>query len=297
MKSLRTDILCLVGLTLVQTLTNVVFKVVQVNGQYQFSPPVAIFCSEVLKLFISAALAQRTQDVPSSLITVNKKFVVHSAVLAFLYAVNNQLSFAVFQLADPASVNLLKSTNSFVTGILLFFVLGRSIQNVQWLAIAFQVCGLINMQWNSCSGGSLLPGYLYLLLSLSVFITGISSVFNEYLLKQYDIPVHVQNVVLYAFGSFWNYLAYWNLHSGQTFFKGFGWRAMLVVTVNSLMGVVITFVYKYSDALVKSLAQAFTSVVLLGVSATFFGLHLGLTAVSSAVIVILATYLYITART
>jgi len=92
----------------------------------------------------------------------------------------------------------------------------------------------------------------YSLLSFSVFVTAVCSVHNEHLLKQHSVGINVQNFTLYCLGVVLNLFAYalpmpWT--TSHSFFEGFGtFFAVATVTANALLGLAITAVYKYADA-------------------------------------------------
>ena len=67
---------------------------------------------------------------------------------------------------------------------------------------------------------------------------------------------------------------------------------MCVIAVNACFGIVVTAVYKYSNAIVKTLASAVTTVVLTVVSLLFFGLKVTIVSGTGCVSVILAVMLY-----
>lgn len=101
---------------------------------------------------------------------------------------------------------------------------------------------------------------------------------------------------LYSFGFAMNLVYYLFLSifnpDEPSFFEGyFGW-GFLVIVCNSVIGLAITAVYKYGDAVIKCLAQSTSTAILILLSFCFFGTSIRpLTAVGCAII-FLATYLY-----
>jgi hypothetical protein len=59
--------------------------------------------------------------------------------LALLYALINNTVFVLYKLADPGTIQLIKSGITLVTALVLWFTLGTRIAKLQWIAIMLQV--------------------------------------------------------------------------------------------------------------------------------------------------------------
>jgi hypothetical protein len=79
------------------------------------------------------------------------------------------------------------------------------------------------------------------------------------------------------------------------FFENYDGRAFIVILANAVLGIATSYVYRYADALIKTFASACSAALLLGVSAMLFGLTLTLHSVAGAVVVLTASYIYVTA--
>lgn len=218
--------------------------------------------------------------------------------LALLYAINNNLAFSLFTMADPATIALFKSVTSFMTALLMYFALKRPIIRIQWFAILFQCLGLVVFQYDPCQGSTIYPMATYLLLAVAVGITTTTSVTNDHLLKTADLNLNSVNALLYFFGTILNFMFFIRERSngGPDFFEGYTTQACIVVFFNSIIGIVITAVYKYGDALVKSFASSITAVLLLVISSIFFGLKANIVTWTGGIITVLATYMYMTGK-
>jgi UDP-galactose transporter len=219
--------------------------------------------------------------------------------LAFIYALNNNLAFVLFQQADPATITLFKSMTSFTTAVLMYFLLSRPIVQSQWYAVCFQCAGLIVFQYNPCKGASLYAPMTYFLLMTAVSMTTFSSVINDHLLKSAPISLNAFNFVMYAFGVMFNmvfFLYDYTVKGGPGLFEGYTAPAFLVVFLNSIIGIAITLVYKYGDALVKTFASAITAVILMVVSAAFFDLHANVLTWVGGLMTVVATQMYMSSR-
>jgi drug/metabolite transporter (DMT)-like permease len=123
---------------------------------------------------------------------------LHLFSLAFLYLFNNQLNFYTNGEADPGTIYLFKSGSTLITALMLWFFLGRKNSDLQWGAIFMQVTGLFVVQYDPCKGQAVLPIYLYFLMALSTTISSTTAVRNDYMLKNFKMSMHVQNIILYT---------------------------------------------------------------------------------------------------
>lgn len=218
--------------------------------------------------------------------------------LAITYCVYNQLTFVVFLTADPASYNIFKSASTIVTAAISCVFLGRCVSRQQWAAIILQASGLFVTQYDTCKSQMVLPKETYVLLLVLLFMTSLSGVWNEHQLKTLPMSLHQQNMVLYSAGFVLNasghFIKSWLSDTEPGFFAGYDATSVAVVTVNACFGITMTAVYKYADSIMKCLANAVTTVLLLGLSCFFFGLQLNLTIAAGCLIVIVAVILYST---
>lgn len=76
------------------------------------------------------------------------------------------------------------------------------------------------------------------------------------------------------------------------FISGYDFPAVVIVFLNAVIGLTITVIYKYTNAIAKTFCTAVATVVLFIVNATLFNLPASLNSVLSCVVVFVATYLY-----
>ena len=197
----------------------------------------------------------------------------------------------VFRLADAASVTLVKSASTAVSAGLLWLLLARPISKHQLVCIALQSIGLFVAQYDACKHASILPVYVYLLLLLSLLITSMSGVANERLLKGESAHMHVQNICLYIYGIVLN-LAIFFLTEKQPFFHGYSLAAWGVIACQALLGIVVTFVLKHADMVIRCLASSCAVSALYAINIFFLGFEFNPVYFAGAVTVFLATYMY-----
>jgi UDP-sugar transporter A1/2/3 len=307
------------------------FKLSQKNGKYTFSPGSAQTTAEAAKLLISAAFFTRdtlaarrgaviTPDAdaeqpetpaPPALSSdaasvvaafraqVDARLLRHTCGLSLLYCFNNQLAFALFRWADAATVTLIKSASSFVSAILLWLLLSRPIAPLQWIAILLQVLGLFIVQYDDCKHAALLALPIYFALFVSLFISSAAGVWNEHVLKTFQVTMHVQNCCLYVFGVGMNLAVFCFFEKRDTrvplhsaYFAGYNAPALGIIFCQAVLGLVITLVLKYADMVIRSFATACSISVLYAVNVLFLGWVTNLTYLAGCAVVFLATYMY-----
>jgi hypothetical protein len=288
---------CLIAL---QTLVGVLYKVSQSGSKYSYSTYSAMALAELGKFGISAAghLYQKQGKAASFWPNASLTDAARILLLACMYFSNNQLTFHLFLWADPASLNLLKAGSSLVTALIWCIFMGQLISIRQWASISLQVLGLVVVQIDACKGTLLLSPLTYAAIGVSVMITALSSVWNEMQLKTINLSLHEQNMILYTGGVLLNLGGHLYMRqrdsSFPSFVQGYNGITLLIVGVNACFGVVVTAVYKYADAILKTLASACTTVVLLLLSFQFFGLQPSLVRCCGCGVVLIAVAQYAT---
>eukprot|EP00929_Paragymnodinium_shiwhaense_P098040 TRINITY_DN59593_c0_g1_i1.p1 TRINITY_DN59593_c0_g1~~TRINITY_DN59593_c0_g1_i1.p1 ORF type:complete len:371 (+),score=61.98 TRINITY_DN59593_c0_g1_i1:61-1173(+) len=311
---LRTKLLAGAGLVCVSTSVGVLYKLSQAaSGGFKYSTTSAVCMAECIKFCMSCSFhvmdkshrepgkaavasaikAARTQLSPAAVLQI--------LILSFLYSTNNQLSFFVYTLADPGTIFLFKSGSTLIVAIVQTSLAGKSFSFEQWKAMALQSCGMVIVQYDPCKASGMYSATAYACMSISTAITATCAARNEHMLKNYAISMHVQNAVLYAGGAILNFAGFCfipNPSSSQAigFFDGYdNIYAILVVAANSVIGIVITAVYKYADAVVKCIASDVTAVLLIVISVFGFGVSATITMWCGVFVVIYAVHQYIDA--
>lgn len=308
----RSKALACLGLVSISTLVGVLYKTSQsVGGGFRYSTTSAITIAEAVKLLLSISfhvLDSRHRNSGGGALStawavaaeqLSWPAVLHIWLLSFLYAFNNQLSFFVYLMADPGTIFIFKSGSALVVAIIQCIFVGKEFRGEQWRAMLLQACGMIVVQYDACKRSAIYQPLAYLCMVVSTAVTAITSARNEYLVKNYKIDLNVQNATLYAGGFLMNLLAFAccpNPNSSQAalgFFDGYdNPLAVGVVFANALIGLAITAVYKYADAVTKCIAGDITAVLLCIVSTIFFGLQSSLTMWCGVFVVCFAVHIY-----
>lgn len=292
--TIRTKILAGAGMVCISTTVGILYKASQAaSGGFKYSTTGAICMAEFVKLAMSASFhlfdkshgqsLQVTKAISNAKEQLSFYAFRHIYFLAILYMINNQLSFYIYTMVDPGTVFLFKAASTMIVAAVQCTFAGKKFTWEQWKAMMLQACGMITVQYDPCKGAGVYSPFAYGCLCLSTAITAISAARNEFLVKNFQITLNVQNAVLYSGGVIFNLLAFLLLPNPNSknanigFFEGYDLLAIGVVCSNALIGIVITAVYKYADAVVKCIASDITAVLLIILSSFFFGLHSSLT--------------------
>lgn len=271
------------------------------DHSYDYNPASAITLAEGAKLAVSiVAYTRETTD--RGHLNISLRFVMSYLLLALIYCLNNQLTFAILRLTNPGNLTLFKSTTPFLTAILQLIIFGVPLTKLRWTSVLILSVGLLMSQWNERTTSVNIGLEACLALFASVILTSISSVVNAHTIKAFsNTPLTLHNSVLYFFGVIFNTNAYAlgkagaiPTNSDASFFEGYNnVYAILVILLNSLIGIIITLLYKYGDAVVKCFAQVISSIVLIVISFLFFEYNLSVNSSCGCLLVFVATYLYI----
>eukprot|EP00971_Amphidinium_carterae_P182189 3615649-Amphidinium_carterae.1 len=282
---------------------SLLFLIVECAGKGAGERVQDISCSRTLRFGAALYVQKLVLALHDAFACLSWKVVRNLQVMAFLYAFNNQLSLYVSMYADPGTVFLFKSGATLLVALTQRITLGRTNTDIQWAALCIQTCGVIVVQYNPCKQQTVHDPFVYLLLSVTVLVTTTCTVWNEYAVKQYQVPLNLQNMVLYTGGIFMNTAAFiWlpNPNSDQPnigFFDGYtSWSARGVVGTNAVVGMAITAVYKHADAMTKQLATDTSTVSLMAISIAFFNFPGSVVTWAGVATVLFAVHLYLRAQ-
>ncbi|CAF3647433.1 unnamed protein product [Rotaria socialis] len=134
----------------------------------------------------------------------------------------------------------------------------------------------------------------------STLVTAVCSVWNERLVKTCSVDIHKQNFILYFFGFALNLVSFFCVYYGYSefqekkqFFEGYSFWVIAIIICNSILGIAITFVYKYADAIVKTFSSACATGVLMYLNVVLFKLKGRLISYLGTVVIFTASYLFI----
>ncbi|KAK9435766.1 UDP-galactose transporter [Metarhizium brunneum] len=208
-------------------------------------------------------------------------------LLSLFYVLINNLVFVSYQVADPATISLTKSGVTGITALVLMFTLDTKITGTQWLAIVLQVCGLLVTQYDPTAGGVYSVG-VYLLLIFQVFLSAVSGVVNQGLLQASNASLHASNIILYGSGAWSNLLCHVLLRATKPDEPGFFEGILLLASLAPLN----PNDEADANAIVKCLATAIATAILIFLSPMFFGTTFNFLIVPGSIVVFGASWLY-----
>ena len=148
--------------------------------------------------------------------------------------------------------------------------------------------------------GASYPLSTYALLIFQTFLSASASVYNQSLCKRGTASLHGDNQTLYASGAAINLVIHIIMTilkpDEPSFFTGYNSiGAIMVVLSNVFIGLAITAVYKYADAIIKCFATAVSTGILLYLSPILFGAEMSFIVLPGTLVVFISTWLYMEA--
>lgn len=208
-----------------QVLPSFVISKFQVGGMYPASPLLVMLLGEAATVLLSWALsrssnsfvgpisdasASQMSSEPSHQVTsMSKKVLAQLGGLSLLYTLTMALFLRGLELANVSTVSLLSSTSVWVSGLISVFYLQDSITSQQWLVIVIHLAGVITSLWNACTGGSLLPFWLYVYFFIVIYLQQLVVLWYGAILKHAKAPHHRVGAALSLFSLpliIWNWL-------------------------------------------------------------------------------------------
>lgn len=283
------------------------FKLSQRGGKYEYNTMSAMFLVEFFKLGISLTqlmVANRgnVKACTASFKNISKRVYMTYLFLALSYAAYNQLIFYVMKLVDPGTFSLFKSLMPGVVAFLNYIAFQKTLTQAQIFCIMIQIFGIVPVTASADSESGKVD-FTYgiqsmIVMSGAIAFAAFNTVYNAHVVKKESAnsPIAVQNGILYCGGCFFNLLFYFLSRKAgdERFFHGYNNMNVLVLLfLNSTVGVTISLVYKYGDAVLKTMSQPVVSSVLLFLSNILFDAPLDIIKISGAGSVIVSTMLYL----
>jgi hypothetical protein len=133
----------------------------------------------------------------------------------------------------------------------------------------------------------------------TIAMGSVNTVYNAKVIKEISLPIAIQNTILYSFGMVTNLIFYFcsktsNDNHNQHFFYGYNNPGVILLLIlNSFVGIAITVIYKYGDAILKTLTGPLSSAILVYLSYMFFDMSLDIVKAAGAAVVVVDTLLYL----
>ena len=195
------------------TLQPLITVATKVDGRYLYLQVSTTLLAELTKLVISLAGYLRLPRASHSHASLNGVEVLRFATPAAIYFVNNNLIFIILAYVNSTTYQILSSLKTVFTGLLFRVILKRKLTDLQVTAIILLACGTATSQIGTASCDKLegpsssTVGVMCAV--LTCILSAFGGVYSERLMKD-DATVHsihLQNMLLYAWGSAFNGMA------------------------------------------------------------------------------------------
>ena len=290
------------------------YSALQAPDGKRYLASTAVLMAEVLKFFGSWGLClmdrgETMASVYARVTATSPKEFASLCVPAFLYLVQNNLAFVATQNLDAAPYQLLYQLKIFTTAVLSVALLGKKLTSQHWAALVMLFVGVVMVQFStmeeSGSGKSSsaasakhaqdpIKGFIAIL--VAVFLSGLSGVWFERILKGSNTSVWVRNVQMAAIsgvlGLFQVYVQDGDRVARDGFFSGYNRVVWLVIALQGGGGMVVALVVKYADNILKGFATSLSIVLSVVVSVMWLGFHASALFLAGAAVVLVAAFAY-----
>ena len=287
-----------IGIKVLQPLSIVNAK--SSDGSLRFNETTMVLLSEVAKLafcltmFLLQYMATKSES-KKELYSLTFTQSLHFLIPAFLYGASNTLMYYGMAYISAAYFHVFGNLRILTAGILYRVIIGRKQTDVQWVSMVIIGIGAV-MSADNKSNDSKNPfiGFL-LILAMTIFSTSGSIYAEKYFKKSENVSIFYQNCVLYTCGLLVNgslLILRSSGMDGKGVFEGFDKYAVFVLIVQSLMGVSLSFIFKYLDNIVYVISLVVSMYLTAIVSSFIDNFEFSLSFLCSLIIVTIGIYLF-----
>jgi probable UDP-sugar transporter A4 len=272
---------------------------------------------EFLKFIFSLFAFIYFKQIPFNQLSLLKQSIPYS-IPAILYFLNNNLAVHMQIHMDPTSYQILSNFKIFTTMILYRLIIQQKLTKQQCFALLLLfLAGLsysIGTFKNSSSiskstvNSNIIIQEMYIdplgipMIIIYCTLSGLAGVYNEWILKRnYHESIHLQNIFLYTYGTFFNFvstvsLIMTNAQSIDRFnlFHGFSLYTWIIVFTQVLNGLFMSVVMKHSSNMTRLFVISFSLIVTTVLSLFIFHINLNIYFLISFFIMICALSLFYT---
>ncbi|KAJ3303661.1 hypothetical protein HDV03_003635 [Kappamyces sp. JEL0829] len=261
--------------------------------------------SEIIKLVVSTFVHLKTTSVSSpgqlwdNIFGASSDFWVMT-LPALLYFVQNVLNFMAATYLDPATMQITAQLKIFTTAMFSVAMLGRKLTLEKWLTLTMVLGGIIMVQMQNArepkEAKSQLVGIVCIVLSSTT--SGFAGVWFEKCLKGKQVSLFLRNIQLSLASIVLGFVLGVCLMDGAKvsefgFFTGYSIWTWLSILMMSFGGLLVSFVVKYADSILKVLATTLAFIVSAVASIFLFNFQIGWYFVVGSIIVLSGSQMYI----
>lgn len=276
----------------------------KVDGQVPFNPSSCVVMIELAKLLISLATLFLSGGTSTLHATPPLAVVAPYAVPAILYALNNNLVVVMQAYMDPSSFQVLSNLKIAFTALLYSFCLGKRLQHTQWLSLGLLMCAGVCHTYICLDLGEperalseegprphITAWGLFLVL-VYCFVSGLAAVYTESVLKSQRLPLSLQNLYLYVFGTAINGISL--VGSEKSFLEGYSGVVWVIIAGQAANGLLMSVVLKHGSGITRLFVISCSMLVNALLSWAILGLQLTPLFLLPVCMIGLAAYLYYT---
>jgi len=280
-----------------------------------YIPSVVVVSAEVLKFVLNWTLeivkqpdgATDSTEILKSMVTMES---LKLLVPALLYLTQNNLLFVALKNLSVPVYQVLNQGKLFTTAFFSRLLLDKKISYCQYFSLMMLATGVVIVQQSAnkdhqndsstTNEGNPMVGFLAVL--VSCFTSGFATVYFEKVLKQKttaqkQLSVYVRNMQL----------AFWSILFGAVpiimsddlekvqkdgLFQGYTWVVFTIIVFQAITGLLVGFVMKYADAVLKGFATSVAVVLATILSIVIFHDNVNMLFLVGSALVILAVRTY-----
>ncbi|GFO10148.1 CMP-sialic acid transporter 1-like [Plakobranchus ocellatus] len=283
------------------------------DNSYNYNTVTVVLLTEVFKLLAAAFIFVKDHTVSNLFedIVKHRKVLFLYFIPAALYCLYNNLQFVNLSAYDPTTYYLLLQFRVVVTGVIFQIVFKKYLSRIQWASLLLLTVGCIikevrhDVSSHTDSAEKMTSFFDYvdihlLFIMLQVFSSCFAGVYNEFLLKDVGVDVHIMmaNVFMYLNSIVCNALVL--LYKGQLI-EAFHYDSiatimqpgvMAIVVNNAAIGIVTSLFLRNLNSILKTFASALELMFTAVLCWIIFNIPVDVYTVLAIFIVSAATYLY-----
>ena len=276
------------------------------DGKYKFQKTAMVILVEMLKFFMCippflAHLAATEPHKRKDLTDLPFVQSLHFLVPSLLYGASNTLVYLSLAYMNPALFHVFGNIRIITTGLLQRVMMGSKKSDVQWVALVLLTIGAVIASpgvSNPDLMGTDTTAFLGLIFTVLMCLCSTSSsIYTEkYYKKTEGLSIFYQNILMYLYGMLVNtiYLLFTEpevlFEKGLTY--GFDFNSYVVLFVQAVMGVSLSFIFKYLDNIVYVISLTVSMLLTVVYSAIFLDFTITIAFMAALAIVTTAVYLY-----
>ncbi|CAL1527615.1 unnamed protein product [Lymnaea stagnalis] len=283
------------------------------DNSYSYNTVTVVLLTEVLKLVAAAVLFIKDKSCQCFFEDLFKHRKVLSLyfIPAALYCLYNNLQFVNLSAYDPTTYYLLLQFRVVVTGVIFQLIFKKQLSRIQWASLFILTLGCVikeirhdvSSAQTMTTAPTSVTDYLdihLLFIMFQVFSSCFAGVYNEFLLKDTGVDVHIMmaNVFMYLNSIICNLLIL--AYRGE-FLEAFHHSSvmsilqpgvMAIIINNAAIGIVTSLFLRSLNSILKTFASALELMFTAVLCWIIFGIPVDLYTVMAIFIVSAATYLY-----